>query len=100
MARAAPPEWRCIIYIMRRTQLYLDESLWSALHARAKRQKTTISELVRDAIRELYMGKIEERREAMQSFVGIRKGVRTTEDAVETVRKLRRGSRLDRLATK
>uniref|UniRef100_Q01UZ3 Ribbon-helix-helix protein CopG domain-containing protein n=1 Tax=Solibacter usitatus (strain Ellin6076) TaxID=234267 RepID=Q01UZ3_SOLUE len=77
---------------MRRTQLYLDEALWSALHARAKSEKTTISQLVREAVRELYMGKIEERKEAMQAFVGIRKGVRTKEDAVETVRKLRRGS--------
>ena len=26
-------EGRCILYIVRRTQLYLDESLWTALHA-------------------------------------------------------------------
>ncbi len=38
------------------------------------------------------MRKTEEREKAMRNFVGIRKGVRTTEDAVETVGKLRRGS--------
>ena len=48
---------RCIIYIMRRTQLYLDDQLWGALHARAQNEKTTVSELVRQAVRERYLGK-------------------------------------------
>ncbi len=50
---------RCIMYMMRRTQLYLDDQLWNALHARALSQKTTVSQLVREAIRECmasYMG--------------------------------------------
>jgi predicted DNA-binding ribbon-helix-helix protein len=89
--------WRCIIYIMRRTQLFLDDQLWEALHARARSEKTTISELVRQAARERYLGRQEARMAAMQSFVGIRKSRAKAVDSSEEVRKLRRGSRLERL---
>jgi len=81
---------------VRRTQLYLDDHLWNALHARARSRKTTISELVREAVRENYFGKRDEQARAMQEFVGIRKR-RGELDAVKYVRDLRRGSRLDRL---
>lgn len=50
---------------MRRTQLYLDEDLWGALHARARSERTTISELVRVAVRERYFGKQDQRAKAM-----------------------------------
>jgi hypothetical protein len=87
---------------MRRTQLYLDDNLWNALHTRARSRKTSISELVREAVRERYLGSRDQRMEAMQEFVGIHKGTagpaRDKEiDAVEYVRNLRRGGRLDRL---
>jgi hypothetical protein len=85
---------------VKRTQLYLDEHLWSALHARARSQKTTISELVRAAARERYLGNHGQRMKAMQAFVGIRKQSSRTQDAVEMVRSLRRGDRLSRLAAK
>ncbi|MGO9256245.1 MAG: CopG family transcriptional regulator [Bryobacteraceae bacterium] len=85
---------------MRRTQLYLDEDLWSVLHARARSQRTTVSELVREALRERYLGKRDQRMAAMQAFVGIRKQAAGSPDAVEMVRSLRRGDRLDRLAAK
>jgi len=91
---------RCIIYIVKRTQLYLDEDLWGALHERARNQKTTISELVRKAVRERYLGNQRQRMNAMQAFVGIRKQGSQTPDAVELVRRLRRGDRLDRLTAK
>ena len=58
---------------MRRTQLYLDDHLWNALHARARSQKTTVSELVREAARERYLGGRDELRKAMQEFVGSQK---------------------------
>lgn len=82
---------------MRRTQLYLDQDLWTTLHARARTEKTTISELVREAVRERYLGKFDQRTQAMAAFVGIRKQGSGTEDAVEIVRTLRRGHRLRRL---
>jgi hypothetical protein len=82
---------------MRRTQLYLDEDLWSALHARARSQRTTVSELVRAAVRDRYVGDRDQRMKAMEAFIGIRKAVAGEPDAVETVRRLRRDDRLDRL---
>ena len=85
---------------MRRTQLYLDDHLWNALHARARIRKTTVSELVREAVRERYFGRRDEQVKAMQEFVGIRKGRSEPLDAVEFVRSLRRGDRLDRLYKK
>jgi hypothetical protein len=85
---------------MKRTQLYLDEDLWGMLHTHARSQQTTISELIREAIRERYMGIRSERMAAMEAFVGIRKNGAAAPDAVEMVRSLRRGTRLDRLCKK
>lgn len=80
---------------MRRTQLYLDDQLWEALHARARIEETTISELVRQAVRDRYLGGKEQRSAAMRRFVGSGKS-RTP--ATAAIRNLRRGTRLDRLA--
>jgi hypothetical protein len=93
-----PP--RCTLYIMRRTQLYLNDHLWNALHTRAQSQKTTISELVREAIRERYLGKQDEQRKAMQEFVGIRKDRPEPLEATAYLRILRRSDRMDRLRAK
>jgi len=82
---------------MRRTQLYLDDHLWNTLHARARSRKTTVSELVREAARERYLGKQDEQRKAMQEFVGSGKRRSAPLDAAQYVRNLRRGDRLDRL---
>jgi hypothetical protein len=88
---------RCITYIVRRTQLYLDDQIWGALHARARRENTSMSELVRQAVRERYLGDFEQRRAAMLQFVGIRKGRGVHADSCEEVRALRSGSRIDRM---
>jgi hypothetical protein len=85
------------MYIMRRTQLYLDDHLWNTLHARARSRKTTVSELVREAARERYLGKQDEQRKAMQEFVGSGKRRSAPLDTAQYVRSLRRGDRLDRL---
>jgi hypothetical protein len=82
---------------MRRTQLYLDDQLWDVLHTRASKEKTTVSELVRQAVRGCYLGNLEQRRIAMQSFVGTRTLSSMAVDSVEEVRSLRRGARLERL---
>jgi metal-responsive CopG/Arc/MetJ family transcriptional regulator len=82
---------------MKRTQLYLDEHLWNALHARARRDKTTISELVRQAARERYVGGREQRGQAMRAILGIWKDRPEFADSVEYVRTLRRDDRLERL---
>jgi hypothetical protein len=82
---------------MRRTQLYLDDNLWNFLHTRARTGKTTISELVLEAVRERYLGSQEDRRGAMRAFVGIRKTEPAAPAAVDCIRNLRRGDRLERL---
>jgi len=86
-----------MIYIVRRTQLYLDDQLWGALHTRARNEKTTVSELVRQAVRERYLGDLDQRRVAMERFAGSRKEDGPNRDARLEVRRLRRGKRLDRL---
>jgi Ribbon-helix-helix protein, copG family len=82
---------------MRRTQLYLDDNLWDALHVRARAQKTTVSELVREAIRERYFGNHGQRMKAMQAFVGIRKDSADKTDSVEYIQQLRKSDRIDEL---
>lgn len=83
---------------MRRIQLYLDDDLWNALHTRARKEGTSISELLRQAAQELYLGNVEKRQEAMRAIIGIRKDVSESVDSTEYARRLRRGKRLKRLA--
>ena len=82
---------------MKRTQLYLDDDLWLALHNRARGEGTTISELVRQAARERYVAKLDKRREAMQAFVGIRENRSEFRNPEAYIRSLRRSSRIERL---
>jgi len=82
---------------VRRTQLYLDDPLWEALHALARSRKTTISELVRAAARERYLSRRDEQGQAMREFVGSRKRAADTPDSVQYIRNLRRSDRLGRL---
>jgi hypothetical protein len=56
--------------------------------------------LGKPSVRERYFGKHDQRMEAMQAFVGIHKRAPEAPDAVEMVRSLRRGNRLDRLVAK
>ena len=90
---------RCILYIMKRTQLYLNEDIWKALHIRARQRKTSISELVRQAVREKYGRSAADRREAMQALVGIWKDRQDLPDSEQYVRRLRKGKRLKRIAS-
>lgn len=86
-----------MLYIMRRTQLYLDEQLWKALHSRARREKTTISELVRQAARDRYMRQNEGRQAAMEAIVGLWKDRTDLPDTETYVRTLRKDTRARRL---
>ena len=82
---------------MRRTQLYLDEDLWQALHDRARSEQTTISDLVRRAARDRYLADLDRRRQAMENFVGSRKDRPEFRNPEAYIRALRRDSRMDRL---
>jgi Ribbon-helix-helix protein, copG family len=82
---------------VRRTQLYLDDELWNILHERARAKGTTISALVREAVRERYPINLEARKKAMMALVGLRKRRFAKVDPVEYVRRLRDDDRLERL---
>ena len=85
---------------MRRTQLYLDDELWAALHAKALLEGATVSELVRVAVRERYLGTHEDRRAAMLHLVGLWKDRAGIEDTESFVRNLRDDDRQQRLGAK
>ena len=77
--------------------MYLDEGLWSVLHREARSRKTSVSELVRQATRERYMNRLEERRSAMRALVGLRADREDLPDTEEYLRELRKGDRIERL---
>jgi hypothetical protein len=87
------------MYIMKRTQLYLDEDIWKALHIQSRQRRTSISELVREAVRERYGASPTNRRQAMKAIVGIWRDRKELSDTNAYVRKLRKGKRLKRLAS-
>jgi hypothetical protein len=86
---------------VRRTQLYLEDDLWQALRLRARQSGSTMSELVRRAVRDAYMGAAIDRKAAMTAVIGLWKDRADIGDPHEYVRKLRRATgkatRLDRL---
>jgi hypothetical protein len=82
---------------MKRTQLYLSEDTWNYLHVRVRKQRTSISELVRLAVRDKYEPMSADRREAMEAFVGLRRDRKDLPDSTVYIRKLRKGERLRRL---
>jgi hypothetical protein len=87
-----------MLYIMHRTQLYLDDDLWAALKARAQQDRTTVSELVRKAARDRYMGNLERRRAAMLGIKGLWNDRTDLPDTETYIRELRSsGKRMKRL---
>lgn len=82
---------------MRRTQLYLEDDVWKTLQIRARQSHSTISELVRQAIREKYLNNATKRKEALLSVVGIWKDRTDLPDTETYVRRLRKGERLKRI---
>jgi hypothetical protein len=70
------------------------------LHRQARNQKTTISELVRQAVRERYLSGAEERRSAMRALVGLRAGRADAQDTEKYLRDLRKSDRIERLHKK
>ena len=83
---------------MRRTQLYLNEDTWKVLHIRSRQQGTSISELVRQAVRDKYGKSPADRKQAMQALVGMWKDRKDLRDSEAYVRRLRKGKRLKRIA--
>ncbi len=82
---------------MKRTQLYIEDDLWEALRVRSQQSQTSVSDLVRQAIREKYACGLDYRRQAMQALAGIWKDHADLHDPEGYVRRLRKGSRLRRI---
>ena len=83
---------------MKRTQLYLDEDVWKVLQIMARQTGTSISDLVRKAIRERYVASKANREQVLMSVVGLWKDRSDLPDTDTYLRRLRKGSRLRRLA--
>jgi hypothetical protein len=83
---------------MRRTQLYLEEQLWNRLHLLAKQSGTSLSELVRQAVRERYARSPADRQKALRAAAGLWADRADLPPAETYVRELRAGGRLKRIA--
>ena len=67
------------------------------MHILARQSGTTVSQLVRQAVREKYIGAPLHRREALQSIAGLWKDRRDITEASAYVRALRKDNRLARI---
>ncbi len=87
-----------MIYTMRRTQLYLDEAMAKRLAAISRQNGKTVSELVRESVREKFMTEesLDKSRIARQ-LAGIWAGRRDLVPPGRLIRRLRKGNRLKRL---
>ena len=83
---------------MRRTQLYLDEPMARMLAALSRQRGTTVSQLVRESVRETYMSRTEMDKVALaRQLSGVWRNRKDLKDVDRVIRSLRRGTRLRRL---
>jgi hypothetical protein len=83
---------------VRRTQLYLEDDLWKTLQVLARQSRSTVSELVRRAVREKYLGDAASRKKVLLSAIGLWGDRDDLPDTETYVRSLRKGDRLNRLS--
>jgi len=83
---------------VKRTQLYLEEDVWKVLQTMARQTGTSISDLVRKAVRERYVASKVNREQVLMSVVGLWKDRSDLPETDTYIRRLRKGSRLGRLA--
>jgi hypothetical protein len=79
--------------MMKRTQMYFEEDVMSAMQARAREMGLTVSELVRRAVRDRYLGQSDKRKAAMMAVVGLRKNLPEDFDSTAYIRDLRQGTK-------
>jgi hypothetical protein len=83
---------------MKRTQLYIDEEMARILDTLSRQKGVTVSELVRESLREHYMhDKAIDKAALVRSLAGIWKSRADLKNVDSTIRRLRKGSRLARL---
>ena len=88
-----------MLYIVKRTQLYIDEGIFEMLATLSRKQKTTISDLVRKAVEKVYGRKKNERDKikALKAAFGIWKNRKDLPPTDEYIRQLRKDTRAERL---
>jgi hypothetical protein len=84
-------------YIVKRTQLYMEEDVWKTLEMTAREQRCSISGLVRRAGREKYVSSPSRKSELLKAIVGIWRDRNDLGRGDAFVRKLRKGERLRRI---
>ena len=82
---------------MKRIQLYLNEDTWKVLQLRSRQLGTSVSALVREAVREKYGNSSAARRQAMQALVGLWKDRRLPDSEIH-IRRLRKSKRTETVA--
>jgi len=82
---------------MKRTQLYIEEDVWKRLQILSRQSGTSISDLVRKAVRNQYMSGPENSRNVLMSVVGLWKNRTDLPDTDTYVRSLRKGKRIERI---
>lgn len=75
----------------------MDDELWGTLRIRSQQAGTSVSGLVRQAVREKYSAGLAARRQAMRAFAGIWKDRTDLPESEVYLRALRKGSRLKRV---
>ena len=83
---------------MKRTQLYLDEEMARTLAALGRQKGKTVSELVRESVEEKYMTRKEiDKGSLARQLAGVWRHRQDLKNIDQTLRRLRKGSRLKRL---
>ena len=82
---------------MKRIRLYLDKDVWKVLQILSRQSGASISDLVRQAVRERYLGGNANRQQVLMSVVGLWRNRRDLPDTDSYVRALRQGKRLERV---
>jgi hypothetical protein len=76
----------------------MEEDVWKTLHILARQSRSTVSELVRNAVREKYLGDADRRKQTLLSAVGLWKDRADLPDTQTYIRSLRKGERLKRIS--
>lgn len=83
---------------MKRTQLYLDEEMARTLAVLSRQKGTTVSELVRESVQEKYMNRKDiDKVSLARQLSGIWRNKKDLRAIDQTIRRLRKGTRLKRL---
>lgn len=83
---------------MKRTQLYIEDDVFRILRRLSREKTTSISELVREAVRKVYaLEKPEHAEEVLREAAGIWKDRKDIRSADHYVRQMRKDTRRERM---